>query len=165
MGDTEGRVYEMKIRKYKKTDLKEAANLISRTFREFNSSGGTREGVNDYIERYNPKEKNLSQIQKEFARTSIFYVAVEKNKILGLIRGKPSKLGNLFVDGKYHRKNIGRKLVSRFEEEVKKKKSKLIKVSASLYSVPFYEKVGYKKTTGVRDIHGLKTQPMKKRIK
>ncbi len=155
----------MKIRKYKKTDLKEAARLISKTFARFNNTEGTKKGVRDYIERYTPREKNLSKIKDEFARTPIFYVAVEKNKIIGLVRGKPNKLGNLFVDGKYHRKNIGRRLVSRFEEEAKKKKSKLIKVSASLYSVPFYQKMGYKKTTGVRCMHGLNMQSMQKRLK
>ena len=31
-----------------------------------------------------------------------------------------------------------------------------------MYAVPFYQKIGYKKTTGIRNLHGLKVQPMKK---
>jgi hypothetical protein len=33
---------------------------------------------------------------------------------------------------------------------------------SSLYATPFYESVGYKKTTGIRHFHGLRIQPMKK---
>jgi hypothetical protein len=38
------------------------------------------------------------------------------------------------------------------------------KITASLYAVPFYSKMGCKKTTGIRSFHGLKVQPMKKYI-
>ncbi|MFC1647489.1 GNAT family N-acetyltransferase, partial [Patescibacteria group bacterium] len=45
------------------------------------------------------------------------------------------------------------------------RKVKELKISASLYSVPFYLSVGYKKTTGIRNHKGIKFQPMKKDIK
>jgi hypothetical protein len=45
----------------------------------------------------------------------------------------------------------------------------VISLAATLYAVPFYEAMGYKKTTGVRNCwsfggRGLKYQPMKKQI-
>jgi hypothetical protein len=35
----------------------------------------------------------------------------------------------------------------------------------SLYATPFYQSMGYRKTTGVRKLHGLKIQPMRKELK
>ncbi len=155
----------MKIRKYKKTDLKEAANLISRTFRKFNSDEGTKKGVKDYIEFYTPKEKNLLKIKEQFSKTPIFLVAVEKNNLVGLIRGRQDRITNLFVGASYHRRKIGKKLIVAFERAVLKTNSKLVKAAASLYAVPFYQKMGYKKTTGIRHRYGLRIQPLQKRLK
>jgi hypothetical protein len=39
-----------------------------------------------------------------------------------------------------------------------------IQIRASLYASAFYQKQGYKKTTGIRSFHGLKIQPMKKKF-
>ena len=55
--------------------------------------------------------------------------------------------------------------VPKFENEAKKWGSKEIKIRASLFSVLFYERIGYKKTTGTRNFMGLKIQPMKKVLK
>jgi len=46
---------------------------------------------------------------------------------------------------------------------------KVIRVSSSMYAVPFYLKMGYKKSTGVRkswsfDGYGFPIQPMRKVI-
>ncbi len=51
--------------------------------------------------------------------------------------------------------------IEKFEKEAKKNSS-YIKTRASLFAVPFYRKMGYKKTTGIRKFKGLKIQPMKK---
>jgi len=155
----------MKIRKYKNSDLKEASDLIRNTFKRFNSRDATKKGVRDYIESYTLKEKNIEKIKKRFSRTSIFFVAEENKKIIGLIRGNPERISNLFVKADYHKKKIGKKLVERFEKEAIKKKSKLIKLKASIYSVPFYQRMGYKKTTGTRYISELKIQPMQKSLR
>ena len=39
-----------------------------------------------------------------------------------------------------------------------------IKIRASLYATSFYEKLGYKKTTGTRPFYGFKIQPMSKKL-
>ncbi len=79
-----------------------------------------------------------------------------------MIRGNPGKIINLYVSGSYHKRGIGRKLVNKFESIAKKEGAKEIKIKASLYAVPFYEKMGYRKTTGVRNFKGIKAWPMKK---
>ncbi len=67
----------------------------------------------------------------------------------------------------HHRLGIGSQLVDRFEDECKRQGSKQVKVAATLYAVPFYTRMGYKKTTGLRSGwsfggSGLVYQPMKK---
>lgn len=153
----------MKIRRYRKRDLVSSVRLISKTFKKFNGNEGSK-GVRDYIGFYTPRKKNLNKIREQFFKSSIFWVAVENNKIIGIVRGNPEKISNLFVDGKYHRKKLGTKLVIAFEKESVKRGSKLIKVAASLYATPFYSKMGYKKTTGIRNRYGLRIQPMQKKL-
>ncbi len=101
------------------------------------------------------------------------WVAVQDGEIIGVLRGGRSDqrgrtvLSSLFVAGQHHGHGAGRALVERFEQEYAAKGVSVFKVSATLFAVPFYESVGYKKTTGVRSTHsfgepGLIYQPMKK---
>jgi hypothetical protein len=58
-------------------------------------------------------------------------------------------------------------LVERFEGECRQQGSTVIRLQATLYAVPFYIRVGYKRSTSVRsarifDGTGFKYQPMKK---
>ncbi len=153
----------MKIRKYKSRDAKEVARVISNTFASFNNKEGTKKAVNRYITNYSPK-KDVKELHKSFERTPIHFVALDKNKVIGIIRGNKNRVVNLFILGDYHGKGIGKDLLNIFEKEIKKYGSKLIKIRSSLYAVNFYESQGYKKTTGIRNFMGLKIQPMIKRF-
>jgi predicted N-acetyltransferase YhbS len=79
-------------------------------------------------------------------------------------------LGSLFVRKDYHRQGIGCRLVEHFEQACRAEGSQVIRVAATLYAVPFYLKMGYKRSTGVRQSwsfagHGLPIQPMRKVLK
>jgi GNAT superfamily N-acetyltransferase len=72
---------------------------------------------------------------------------------------------SLFVSGPHQGQGIGRALVERFESEYIALGASVIKVSATLFAVPFYSRLGYKKTTGVRSASsfgqpGFPYQPM-----
>ena len=87
--------------------------------------------------------------------------------IVGVLRGRPDKLQSLFVRADHHRQGIGRRLVERFEHECRRAGSPAIKVQATLYAVPFYAKMGYLRSTGVRQMRIFEGarfpyQPMKK---
>jgi len=76
-------------------------------------------------------------------------------------------LSSLFVDGHHHRQGVGRTLVERFEQEYTARGVDVFKLSATLHAVPFYLRMGYQKSTGVRTMasfgeSGLAYQPMKK---
>jgi GNAT superfamily N-acetyltransferase len=95
------------------------------------------------------------------------FVAEEGAKIVGVLRGRKERLGSLFVRGDRHRQGIGRKLVEHFERASRTKGVEVIRVAATLYGVPFYLAMGYKRSTGVRSSQsfegrGLPIQPMRK---
>ena len=57
--------------------------------------------------------------------------------------------------------------MTRFEQECARQGGSAIKVAATLYALPFYLEMGYRRTTGVRAYRGfggsgLVYQPMKK---
>ncbi len=93
------------------------------------------------------------------------FVAQDGKEIVGVLRGRKGRLASLFVREDHHRQGIGRRLVGRFERECLRQRSTVIRVAATLYAIPFYAAVGYKKSTGLRfgrsfEGRGLKYQPM-----
>ncbi len=151
----------MKIRKFKPSDSREVGNLIAKTFKRFNNNEGTKEGLEWYLGMY--KDKNLDNLKKRL-KSKIFYIAEEENRIIGMVRGTENRLINLFVDGQYHRKSIGKILVENFEREARRKGSHKIIIRASLYATPFYQEMGYRRTTGTRNFRGIKINPMVKSL-
>jgi len=153
---------KISIRKFRIQDTKEAAKLILKTYGKFCSGDATEEANLRYLTQYDTRQNKIAELEKKFRRTKISFVAVVNNSVIGVIRGDEKRIWNLFVNGNYHRRGVAKSLVETFEKEAKKHKAKKIKIIASLYSVPFYVSVGYKKTTGIRNYKGIKVQPMKK---
>lgn len=153
----------IKLRKFRKKDTKTVSLLIINTFKKFNSNSYfEKKGVNNFINIFDSKKNTTDQIYNHFLKTPFFYIATDNDNIIGVIRGKLGRISNLFIDGNYHKRGIGKLLLKKFELEMKKQKVKKIKLRASLFAVPFYQKMGYTKTTGVRNFKGLKVCPMRK---
>ncbi len=154
----------MKFRKFKKGDIRQVAKIKNTVFRTFNNTEYfKKDAINKYLNRTDSKKSDQELIASfHISKKTIFYVAEEKGKIIGYISGGKDKIGNLFVSGKVHKKGVGKKLIDLFEKEALKQGSKEIKIRSSIYAIPFYQKVGYKKTTGIRNMWGLRAQPMKK---
>lgn len=62
-----------------------------------------------------------------------------------------------FVDGKYHRQGIGRKL---WNAMLKNNPNNELTVHSSLYAVPVYEKLGFVKIDGIQTKDGITYQLM-----
>jgi hypothetical protein len=71
------------IRKYKNSDIIETINLITETFKKFNAIGQNKKSIASYLDQF----KNPKEIKNNFNRADVFYVAIDHNKIVGLIRG------------------------------------------------------------------------------
>lgn len=152
----------MIIRTLKEMDIIVCSELISRTFKTCNYNEGFKRAAEDYIDFYNIKTGDFNLIKKSFKRTPYAFVCELNGQIIGVIRGTRNQLINLFVDINYHKRGVGSELLKKYENAVVIAGSDYIKIKASLYGTLFYEKAGYKKSTGIRNFRGLKIQPMKK---
>lgn len=167
------------IRRYRKSDSQQVGVLIADTYSELNLSELSKKQREVMLGPFLYARSLAPSHQKAVAdivRAPTVLVAEVDGAIVGVIRGgRVDELGrtvlqSLFVSGKHHRLGIGRKLVERFETEYIVRGVTVFKLLATMYAVPFYLEMGYRKSTGVRSIHsfegaGLPSQPMKKVLK
>jgi GNAT superfamily N-acetyltransferase len=158
------------IREYSENDAESVGRLIADTYSQFNLAYLPPEEMKLFLGPFQHAWSSEKERQEEIARmihSEWVFVAEDDGEIVGVLRGRKERLGSLFVRGDHQRKGIGRKLVERFEQECQKHAPMVIRVSATMYGVPFYAAMGYKRSTGVRSSwsfegHGLPVQPMRK---
>lgn len=160
----------VQIRPYDETDARKVGILIADTYGEYNLDFATPEQKRDLLGPFQHAHSDDPARQQAIAGVipaDMVFVAEEEDQIVGVLRGRTDKLQSLFVDGRHHRRGIGRQLVQRFEQECLRQGATVVRIMATLYAVPFYLEMGYKKSTGVRygrtfEGVGLPYQPMKK---
>jgi GNAT superfamily N-acetyltransferase len=158
------------IRPYEERDALGVGQLIADTYSEYNlgflppDARGPFLGPFQHARSPNPahQEAIAGVIQSEMV-----FVAEVDGQVVGVLRGRSERLASLFVRGDYHRQGIGARLVEHFERASLERGVDVIRVAATLYAVPFYLAMGYKRSTGVRagwsfEGHGLPIQPMRK---
>ena len=160
------------IRNYTDNDAEDVGRLIADTYSEFNLSFASPEDrklmLGPFRYSYSSDEVHRKAII-EILRSPMFYVAESKGKIAGILRCRRERIASLFVHKDFHQRGIGRQLVTHFEIESQRQRISIIRVAATLYAIPFYLKLGYKKSSGLRNSwsfegHGFPYQPMKKII-
>ena len=164
------------IRHYCEADTSSVGRLIAETYRTFNLDFATAAEQAELLGPFqfaeSPEPTHQMAIAEAIA-APIVLVAEDTGTVAGVLRGgrvdhkQRTVLQSLFVHGRYHRQGIGRQLVARFEQECRNQGVTVIKLASSLYAVPFYLALGYKRTTGLRTLHsfsgrGGAYQPMKK---
>ncbi|NLF35987.1 MAG: GNAT family N-acetyltransferase [Clostridiaceae bacterium] len=88
-----------------------------------------------------------------------FYGAYINNEIIGVIatRNNGNHIALFFVDGRYHRQGIGRKL---FQVVLEKSTGNKITVNSSPYAVEIYKKLGFIPDTDEQIKEGIRFTPM-----
>ena len=159
------------IRNYIEADSLAVGRLIADTYRRYNLDFVQPNEQAPYLGPFQHAYSSNPEHQTAISHTihaEITYIAEDNLKgILGVLRGKPERLHSLFVAGNYHRMGIGSALLTHFEMENRDLGCKVIRLASTLYAVPFYLRMGYKKSTGIRkgwsfQGEGLQWQPMKK---
>ncbi len=161
------------IRPYRESDAESAGRLIADTYSRFNLSFATPEELGRLLGPFRhawSAEPAHREAISQVIRAPLVFVAEEDGEIVGVLRGRAERLASLFVRGDHHRQGIGRRLVGQFEQESLRQEVRVIRVAATLYAIPFYAALGYRKTTGARngwsfEGTGLRYQPMKKVLK
>ena len=159
-----------RIRKYNRDDAHAVGILVADTYSEYNLDFAAVEELEKLLGPFwfaRSEEPGHQDAIAAVIEAEMVFVAEERGEVVGVLRGRMERLQSLFVCGDHQRRGIGRQLVERFEDECRKQGSRQIKVAATLYAIPFYTRMGYKKTTGIRPGwsfggSGLLYQPMKK---
>lgn len=100
----------------------------------------------------------------------VIFVAEKDNKIIGCVMMHPSdntqmlKLRQMAVYDNWQGKGIGKLLVTKAEEYCRQHQVKRIVLHARVTAEPFYEKLGYIKTSGVFTEVGIPHVEMEKEI-
>ena len=144
----------MEIKKIDLEKMDKALELTWKTFLEYEVPDYSQEGIDEF-------KKTIDDEQWLSARE--FYGAYEADELLGLIATKDkSHIALFFVDGKHHRKGIGRKL---FEKVLEENDKNFFTVNSSPYAKEVYEHLGFECTDDLQCINGLKFYPMTMKVK
>lgn len=158
------------VRDYCEGDAQEVGELIADTYSAFNLSFAPPAERGAFLGPFqharSPEKAHQAAIARAI-RSELVLVAEAEGEIVGVLRGRRERLASLFVRGDRHRQGIGQRLVERFEQVYRGQGVTVIRVASTHYAVPFYLKMGYKRSTGVRagwsfEGSGLTYQPMKK---
>ncbi|MBN1669124.1 MAG: GNAT family N-acetyltransferase [Anaerolineales bacterium] len=158
------------IRNYTEKDAPEVGRLIADTYSEFNLAFASPQEhdlmLGPFRHAHSTDEAHRDAI-RQILQSPLFFVAEQDGQIAGVLRGRRERLASLFVHKDHQRRGVARRLVAAFENEMFTEGVLVIRVAATLYAVPFYQKLGYQKSTGVRtswsfDGYGLPVQPMRK---
>ncbi|MEZ4546373.1 MAG: GNAT family N-acetyltransferase [Thermodesulfobacteriota bacterium] len=139
--------------------MKETAvsNLVARSFNEFIAPGFSEEGIDEFFKYANPAHSRS-------ARTLHFVLVAEADgDIAGMIEIRELKhISMLFVDKAHHRKGIRKELFRLALERIISEGSppKSVTVHSSRFAVPFYESLGFTKTSEEKIIYGVIHIPM-----
>lgn len=160
------------IRDYRENDAPAVGQLIADTYGQYNLSFASPEEKALLLGPFQHARSMARAHQEAIAQTirsEMVFVAEADGEIVGVLRGRRERLASLFVRGDYHRQGIGRRLVEHFERQSIAQGVAVIRLASTLYAVPFYLALGYKRSTGVRagwsfEGTGLRYQPMKKAL-
>lgn len=160
------------IRPFTNIDSQQVGILIADTYKKFNLVFAPPEQqaklLGPFLHARSPQPKHQQQIT-QILQAPIVLVAEINGEIASVLRGSIGRLHSLFVSETYHRLGVGTALMKEFETHCRQQKADKITMAATLYAVPFYTAIGYKRSTGIRSMrsfqaHGLQYQPMKKTL-
>lgn len=163
---------QITIRPYRESDAERVGQLIADTYSRFNLSFASGDELGKLLGPFRhawSDEPAHREAIAQVIRAPLVFVAEEEGEVVGVLRGRRERLASLFVRGDRHRRGIGRWLVEAFEQASIAEAVAAIRVASTLYAIPFYAALGYRRTTGVRsgwsfEGTGLRYQPMKKNL-
>ena len=140
----------MIIRNILENEMNNALDLVWRVFLEFEAPDYTEEGIKEF-------KKTIDD--KDWVNARDFYGAFDdENNLLGVIATKDiTHIALFFVEGKYHRQGIGKKL---YEKILSLNDKDFFTVNSSPYAHEIYKHLGFIDTDEMQCICGLKFYPM-----
>jgi GNAT superfamily N-acetyltransferase len=136
---------ELDFKELEPEKLNEVLDFIRGVFLEFNAPDYSEEGRQRFMSFIDPKRLHLliNELMGENPFIFRMWTCSDNNKIVGALMGNVDHLYLLFVDGKYHRRGIARRLFNMQLEHYERFTSSKITVNSSLYAVEVYQKLGF----------------------
>jgi len=138
----------------RKDKLYDTLALIRDVFMEFEAPDYSEEGIAEFLDFLEPMSITIMLDDGEMRIWTCEY----ENRIIGAIAAGKEHINLLFVDGKFHRKGIARKLLEIIIENYKPSE---ITVNSSPYAIEAYKKLGFVETDPEREENGIRFTPMK----
>lgn len=138
------------IKELSPEEIPDALELVWKVFKEYEAPDYTEEGIREFYSSIHD-EGYLSKLR--------IFGAFLDGKLPGVIatRSAGTHIALFFVDGKYHRRGIGRAL---FEAVLKACPAERLTVNSSPYAVPVYRRLGFHETDTEQTVSGLRFTPM-----
>ncbi len=138
------------IREIRQEETEKSLRLVWKVFQEYEAPDYTQKGIEEFYKSIHD-ENYLSKL--------CWYGAFVGEDLIGIIatRNEGTHIALFFVDGKYHRQGIGKRL---FQTAKTKCCSDKMTVNSSVYAVPIYHKLGFTDTDTEQVVNGLRFTPM-----
>ncbi len=141
-------------------DWTPAMNMIWKTFLKFEGDVYSPEGVRNFLDFITDEDLFHSFVQGKY----LLMVAVDKEQIVGAASVRDGNhLSLLFVDERYHKQGVARRLMNCFCNFLKNEAGEqCMTLKSSPYAVGFYERIGFKATGPEEHYAGIRVTPMEK---
>lgn len=136
----------MEIKKLNRVQIEESIPLIWNVFCKYEAVNYPKSGREAFWNAINASD---------YLDMLTAYGAFDDKKLIGIIatRNEGSHIALFFVDEKYHRQGIGRKL---FEVCMTENKNTCITVHSSEYAVDVYRRLGFTQTDEIQEDGGIR---------
>lgn len=139
------------MRKLAESEIPAAHSLAWKVFCEYESPDYSEEGTESFRKTlYDPA----------YLSGLVYYGTFEGSKLVALcaIRSEKRHICFMFVDGSYHRRGIGSRLIRHVLNDYK---GGSVTLNSSPYGLPFYKAVGFVPTEEEKTVDGIRFTPMK----
>lgn len=137
-----------------------AMHMIWKTFLKYEAVDYTEEGIRNFHEFITDEHLYKSFLQGRYQ----MMVALDGTRIIGAASVRNyNHLSLLFVDEEYHHRGVGRSLMGRMCEYLKKEEGEqYMSLKAAPYAVDFYRKLGFHAVHEEEAFSGIRVTPMEK---
>ncbi|MDL2301398.1 GNAT family N-acetyltransferase [Lachnospiraceae bacterium OttesenSCG-928-D06] len=148
------------IRWAKESDWNHTMDMVWRTFLVFEGKEYSQEGIQSFFDFIT--DEKLHRLFTEGKYQMV--VAADGEKIIGMasVRGG-NHLSLLFVDEAYHRRGIGKALMTKLFRYLQEEAGeRYISLKAAPYAVNFYRRLGFQTVCPEEEYAGIRVTPMEK---
>ena len=147
---------EIIVRELRQDELKEASDLIFKTFYKYILPTYTMDGVEFFRDRTSP----ISLKMNTYDRSIVIYGAFVGTTLAGVLGSKGTNhICMFFTKNEYMGQGIGRKLFNHFLSRTNPNEP--VTVNASDYGIPIYKKLGFEVVDERKEENGTVYTPMK----